>query len=245
VILASDGVSNVGNTDPNILAQYAQDYYGRNIFLSTIGVGHGNYNDQLLEQLADKGNGTYSFLDSAQAAERIFAQDLTGTLQTIAKDAKVQVDFNPNVVRAYRLIGYENRAVADQDFRNNTVDAGEVGAGHNVTALYEVELNPEANADALIVRLRYEDPDTHSVSELSKAFKATDFQSDFNRASPRFQLAAAVAQVAEILRGNEWATAYKMHDVLNVMYNVRNQLPFDNDVSEFTALVEQATRLVD
>jgi Ca-activated chloride channel family protein len=245
VVLASDGVANVGNTDPNMLAQYAQDYYGRNIFLSTIGVGHGNYNDQLLEQLADKGNGTYSFLDSTEAAERIFAQDLTGTLQTIAKDAKVQVDFNPNVVRRYRLIGYENRAVADSDFRNNTVDAGEVGAGHNVTALYEVELNPEASADALIVRLRYEDPDTHAVTEQSKAFKASDFQYDFNRTSPRFQLTAAAAQFAEILRGNEWATGYKMHDVLNVMYNVRNQLPFDNDVQEFTGLVEQAARMMD
>ncbi len=188
VVLASDGVANVGNTDPNILAQYAQDYYGRNIFLSTVGVGQGNYNDQLLEQFADKGNGAYSFLDSSEAAERIFAQDLTGTLQTIAKDAKVQVDFNPNVVRRYRLIGYENRAVADQDFRNNAVDAGEVGAGHNVTALYEVELNPEANADALIARLRYEDPETHAVSELSKALKASEFQGDFNRTSPRFQL---------------------------------------------------------
>ncbi len=245
VVLATDGVANVGNTDPNVLAQYAQDYYGRNIFLSTIGVGRGDYNDQLLETLADKGNGTYSFLDSPQAAERIFAQDLTGTLQTIAKDAKVQVDFNPNVVRRYRLIGYENRAIADQDFRNNSVDAGEVGAGHNVTALYEVELNPEASADALIVRIRYEDPDTHAVSELSKAFKANDFQSDFNRTSPRFQLTAAVAQFAEILRGNEWAKGAKMHDVLNVMYNVRNQLPFDNDVTEFASLVEQATRLVD
>jgi Ca-activated chloride channel family protein len=245
VILASDGVANVGNTDPNVLAQYAQDYYGRNIFLSTVGVGQGNYNDQLLEQLADKGNGTYSFLDSPEAAERIFAQDLTGTLQTIAKDAKVQVDFNPNVVRRYRLIGYENRAIADQDFRNNSVDAGEVGAGHNVTALYEVELNPEANADALIVRLRYEDPDTHTVTEQSKALKATDFQPDFNRTSPRFQLTAAVAQFAEILRGNEWAKGAKMRDVLNVMYNVRNQLPFDNDVNEFVGLVEQATRLVD
>jgi Ca-activated chloride channel family protein len=245
VVLASDGVANVGNTDPNILAQYAQDYYGRNIFLSTIGVGHGNYNDQLLEQLADKGNGTYSFLDSTAAAERIFAQDLTGTLQTIAKDAKVQVDFNPNVVRRYRLLGYENRAVADSDFRNNAVDAGEVGAGHNVTALYEVELNPEANADALIVRLRYEDPDTRAVTEQSKAFKATDFQYDFNRTSPRFQLTAAAAQFAEILRGNEWATGYKMRDVLNVMYNVRNQLPFDNDVQEFTGLVEQAARMLD
>ncbi|HTP10169.1 MAG TPA: von Willebrand factor type A domain-containing protein [Anaerolineae bacterium] len=245
VVLATDGVANVGNTDPNVLAQYAQDYYGRNIFLSTIGVGRGDYNDQLLQTLADKGNGAYSFLDSPEAAERIFGQDLTATLQTIAKDAKVQVDFNPNVVRRYRLIGYEKRAIADQDFRNNSVDAGEVGAGHNVTALYEVELNPEANADALIVRIRYEDPDTHAVTEQSKAFKATDFQSDFNRTSPRFQLTAAVAQFAEILRGDQWATGYKMRDVLNVMYNVRNQLPFDNDVQEFTGLVEQAVRLVD
>ena len=245
VILATDGMANVGNTDPNVLAQYAQDYYGRNIFLSTIGVGRGDYNDQLLQTLADKGNGTYSFLDSPQAAERIFVQDLTSTLQTIAKDAKIQVDFNPNVVRRYRLIGYEKRAIADQDFRNNSVDAGEVGAGHNVTALYEVELNPEANADALITRVRYEDPDTHAVTELSKALKAADFQPDFNRTSPRFQLTAAVAQFAEILRGNEWAKGAKMRDVLNVMYNVRNQLPFDNDVNEFTSLVEQAARLVD
>jgi hypothetical protein len=114
-----------------------------------------------------------------------------------------------------------------------------------VTALYEVELNPEASGDAMIVRLRYEDPDTHAVIEQAKAIKATDFQYDFNRTSPRFQLTAAVAQFAEILRGNEWTASAKMHDVLNVVYNVRSQLPFDNDVNEFVGLVEQATRLVD
>lgn len=245
VVLATDGAANVGNTDPNALAQYAQDYYGRNIFLSTVGVGRGNYNDQLLETLADKGNGVYSFLDSTEAAERIFAQDLNGTLQTIAKDAKIQVDFNPNVVRAYRLIGYENRAVADSDFRNNAVDAGEVGAGHSVTALYEVQFNTEGGDDALIVRVRYEDPDTHAVTELSQPFKATDFQRDFNRTSPRFQQAAAVAQFAEILRGNEWAKGEKMREVLSVAFNVQKALPFDQDVNEFMGLVEQAARLTD
>jgi Ca-activated chloride channel homolog len=245
VILATDGVANVGNTDPNVLAQYAQDYYGRNIFLSTVGVGRGNYNDQLLVTLADKGNGVYSFLDSQQAAERIFAQDLNGTLQTIARDAKIQVDFNPNTVRAYRLIGYEKRAIADQDFRNNSVDAGEVGAGHSVTALYEVTLNPESNDDAAIVRIRYEDPDTHAVTEQSKAIKGRDFQSDFNRMSPRFQLTASVAQFAEILRDYDWAKNAKMRDVLNVMHNVQSQLPYDQDVNEFTYLVEQAMRLTD
>lgn len=245
VILATDGAANVGNTDPNVLAQYAQDWYGRNIFLSTIGVGRGNYNDQLLEQLADKGNGVYSFLDSREAAQRIFAQDLTGSLQTIAKDAKIQVDFNPNVVRAYRLLGYENRAVADSDFRNNAVDAGEVGAGHSVTALYEVQFNVEGGDEALIVRVRYEDPDTRAVTELSKVFKSGDFQRDFTRTSPRFQLAAAVAQFAEILRGNDWAKFEKMRDVASLVFNVQRALPFDQDVSEFLSLVEQASRLTD
>lgn len=246
VILATDGVANVGNTDPNVLAQYAQDYYGRNIFLSTVGVGRGNYNDQLLETLSNKGNGVYAFLDSTQAAERIFTQDLTGALQTVAKDAKIQVDFNPNVVRAYRLLGYENRAVADQDFRNDAVDAGEVNAGQNVTALYEVMLNGETfGGEALTVRVRYEDPDTRAVSELSKTFNANEFQSDFYRASPRFQLAAAVAQFAEILRGNEWARGSRMRDVAGVALNVQRAMPFDGDVSEFLGLVEQAARLVD
>lgn len=245
VVLATDGVANVGNTDPNALAQYAQDYYGRNVFLSTVGVGSGNYNDQLLETLADKGNGVYSFLDSMEAAQRIFAQDLNGTLQTIAKDAKIQVDFNPNVVRAYRLIGYENRAVADSDFRNNAVDAGEVGAGHSVTALYEVQFNYEGGDDALIVRVRYEDPDTRAVTELSQPLKAGDFQRDFNRTSPRFQFAAAVAQFAEILRGNEWARGEKMRDVLEVVTAAQRQLPFDQDVNEFADLVQRAMRLTD
>ena len=187
----------------------------------------------------------YSFLDSQEAAERIFAQDLNGTLQTIAKDAKIQVDFNPNVVRAYRLIGYENRAVADSDFRNNAVDAGEVGAGHSVTALYEVQFNYEGSDDALIVRVRYEDPDTHAVTELSQPLKASDFQRDFNRTSPRFQFAAAVAQFAEILRGNEWAKGEKMSNVLGVVTAVQQQLPYDQDVNEFADLVQRAMRLTD
>ena len=245
VILCSDGVANVGNTDPNVLASYAHDYYGRGVYLSTVGVGHGNYTDQLSEQLADKGNGNYSFLDSAQAAERIFRQDLDGTLQAIAKDAKIQVDFNPNAVRSYRLLGYENRAVADQDFRNDSVDAGEVGAGQNVTALYEVQPNYEGADDMLIVRVRYEDPDTHAVAEINKTFKRSEVQSDFYRTSPRFQLATAVAQFAELLRRSPWTQGERMGDVLNLAYAVQRQLPFDSDVNEFVNLVERAARMLD
>jgi Ca-activated chloride channel family protein len=245
VILCSDGVANVGNTDPNVLATYAQDYYGRNIFLSTVGVGHGNYNDVLLEQLADKGNGVYAFLDSEQAAERIFSQDLEGTLQTIAKDAKIQVDFNPYAVRGYRLLGYENRAVADQDFRNDTVDAGEVGAGHSVTALYEVQMYPDSGGDVVVARVRYEDPDTRAVAEISQALSRDEVQRDFSRTSPRFQLAVAVAQFAEMLRYSPWARGERMSGVLELARNVQWQLPFDGDVAEFVGLVERASRMLD
>ncbi|HEY4722554.1 MAG TPA: YfbK domain-containing protein, partial [Anaerolineae bacterium] len=186
-----------------------------------------------------------NFLDSREAAERIFGQDLDGTLQAIAKDAKIQVDFNPNAVRAYRLIGYEKRAIADQNFRNDSVDAGEVGAGQNVTALYELQMNPESSDDALIVRVRYEDPDTHSVSEISQSFKRSQFQRDFNRTSPRFQLVTAVTQFAEILRRDAWTQGRYMRDVLTLARSVQSQLPFDNDVAEFASLVERAMRLTD
>jgi Ca-activated chloride channel family protein len=243
VILASDGLANVGNTNPDTLSQYAHDYYNRGVYLSTVGVGRGNYDDHFLEQLADKGNGNYSYLDSPEAADRIFSQDVNGTLQTIAKDAKIQVDFNPNSVRSYRLLGYENRAVADQNFRNDAVDAGEVGAGQNVTALYEVQLNSEVSSEAIVVRVRYEDPDTHSVAEISKAFQRSDFQRDFGQASPRFQLAAAVAQLAEQLRRDPWTKSEQLKGVLAIAYVVQHQLPFDNDVNDFVHMVEQAQYL--
>jgi Ca-activated chloride channel family protein len=244
VILASDGLANVGDTNPATLSQYAHDYYGRGVYLSAVGVGHGGYDDRFLEQLADKGNGNYSFLDSPAAADRIFSQDVNGTLQTIAKDAKIQVDFNPNVVRSYRLIGYENRAVADQNFRNDTVDAGEVGAGQNVTALYELQLISESSDDALVVRVRYEDPSTQAIAEVSQPFKRSDFQRDFARTSPRFKLATAVVQFAEQLRRDPWAQNSRLSDVLTLAQIVQVQLPYDNDVNEFVHLVEQAQYLM-
>jgi Ca-activated chloride channel family protein len=243
VILASDGMANVGITDPNVLVGYARDYYDRNVYLSTVGVGRGGYDDQFMEQLADNGNGNYSYLDSRDTAERIFSQDLSGTLQVIAKDAKIQVDFNPNAVYGYRLLGYENRAIADHDFRNDAVDAGEVGAGHNVTALYELHLNPEGSEDVVTVRVRYEDPDTHAVAEISKMFRQSDFQTGFSRTSPRFQLAAAVAQYAEILRHSSWTWDESLDDVLRLARSVQYQLPFDPDVAEFVSLVERTTWL--
>jgi secreted protein with Ig-like and vWFA domain len=140
VILCSDGVANVGETGPDAILETIGQGVDAGITLSTIGFGMGNFNDVLMEQLADDGNGNYFYVDDLPEARRIFVNNLTSTLQVIAYDAKVQVDFNPDVVRTYRLIGYENRDIADEDFRQDTVDAGEVGAGHSVTALYEIEL---------------------------------------------------------------------------------------------------------
>ncbi len=137
-------MANVGETGPEAILAEVRHYVEEGVTLTTIGFGMDNYNDVLMEQLADNGDGFYAYVDDMREARRLFIDQITGTLQTIAMDAKVQVDFNPEVVMRYRLVGFENRAIADEDFRDNSVDAGEIGAGHSVTALYEVKLYPEA-----------------------------------------------------------------------------------------------------
>ncbi|MEJ2736647.1 MAG: von Willebrand factor type A domain-containing protein, partial [Anaerolineae bacterium] len=163
VVLCSDGVANVGQTGPESIWDVISGYASEGITLTSVGFGMGNYNDVLMEQLADNGDGFYAYVDTLKEAERLFVHGLTGTLQSIAMDAKVQVDFDPAVVARYRLVGFENRAIADQDFRDDTVDAGEIGAGHSVTALYEVKLHPEAGGRIATVHLRWQDPDTAEV----------------------------------------------------------------------------------
>jgi len=247
VILCSDGVANVGSTIANTILQQAKEYAGKKITLSTVGVGMGNYNDVLLEQLADKGDGNYAYVDTLEQAHRVFVENLTGMLQAIAKDAKVQVDFNPAVVSRFRLIGYENRAIANQDFRNDTVDAGEVGAGHNVTALYEVkfkdEVPPSQQGNALIVYVRYQDIETGQVREINQTFARAQFASSFEATSPRFKLAAAVAEYAEILRNSYWAKGSSLENVQGLAQRVKQALPSDKDVAEFVDLVSRASRL--
>jgi Ca-activated chloride channel family protein len=135
VILCSDGVANVGNTGPDSILATIRDEAGAGIQLITVGFGMGNYNDVLMEQLADDGDGFYAYVDDLREAERLFVHDLTGTLLTVAKDARVQVEFDAAGVAAWRLIGFENRAIDDERFRDDTVDAGEIGSGHSVTAL--------------------------------------------------------------------------------------------------------------
>jgi len=197
----------------------------------------------MMESLADNGDGNYAYVDTLDEAEKLFVDDLTSTLQTIALDAKVQVDFNPEVVAYYRLIGYENRDVADQDFRNDAVDAGEIGAGHSVTALYAVILHPGAEGRIATVQLRWENPDTHQVTEINGNFNTWDLVSRFEQASPRYQLAAVVAQYAEVLRGSPWAGNTSIHQLVDHAYRLSSTLWDDTEVAEFASLVSRASQI--
>jgi Ca-activated chloride channel family protein len=207
----------------------------------------GNYNDILMEQLANNGDGQYAYVDTLDEAERLFVEDLTSTLQIIARDAKVQVDFNPQVVSRYRLIGYENRAVDDEDFRDDEVDAGEIGAGHSVTALYELKFFQDAPAaeTAMTVYIRYEDPDSGKVSEISSSIAQADFAPTFQDTSLRFQLDAIVAEYAEILRDSYWAQDSTLEAVLLQIRRIAEYLPYDADVVEFADLVARASILAE
>lgn len=223
VILASDGVANVGVTDPDVLTQQITQAGEEGIHLVTVGYGMGNYNDHLMEQLADQGDGFYRYIDTFEQAQALFVDELTPTLSVVAEEAKAQVVFDPDVVEAYRLIGYENRLLAAEDFNDDTKDAGELGAGHSVTALYEIvpvgakssakirgvdplryqtprTVTPAARGGELaFVKLRYKAPDGDTSKLLEHPVK------DDVAASPSadFRFAAAVAAFGMVLRESE------------------------------------------
>jgi Ca-activated chloride channel family protein len=182
-------------------------------------------------------------VDDIDEAQKLFVENLTSTLQAIALDAKVQVDFNPDVVAYYRLIGYENRDVADQDFRNDAVDAGEIGAGHSATALYAVTFRPNADGRIATVQLRWEDPDTHQVTEINGNFNTWDLFPTFDGAPPRYQLAVVVSQYAELLRHSPWATGTSASQLVDHAYRISSLLWDDPEVSEFASLVSRASQI--
>ena len=243
VLLLSDGVGNVGNTGPGSILGQVKKYVEKGVTLTTVGFGMGNYNDILMEQLANDGDGSYYYVDTLSEARRLFVEDLTGTIQVIAKDAKVQVDFNPDTVSRFRLLGYENRRVEDEDFRDDSVDAGEIGAGHSVTALYELKLRESADGLLGTVYMRYEDPDFNEVTEINREFQSSELASSFEESSPRFQLAAVVAEFAEVLRGSYWASDGSLEAVAGEGRRVQQLMPEASDVAEFVSLVSQAEGL--
>ncbi len=240
VILCSDGVANVGKTGPDAIVKEIRKYLDKGITLSTFGFGMGNYNDVLMEQLANTGNGNYAYVDTLSEAKRIFVENLTGTLQLIAKDAKIQVDFNPEVISRFRLLGYENRRLKHEEFRDDTVDAGEVGAGHEVTALYEVKLHPDATGKMATVSIRYADPDNHKVSEVSKEISVSQLHESFDTAPATFRLAAAVAEFAEILRESYWAKDGSLDAVHQAVKDAFPEIDGEQ-VIELMYLVNKAT----
>ena len=247
VILCSDGVANVGRTGPeSILARIGTGAHG-GVELTAVGFGMGNYNDLLMEQLADRGDGSYAYVDSLDEARRVFVENLTGTLQTVAREAKVQVEFNPETVSRYRLLGYENRDIADERFRDDTVDAGEIGAGHSVTALYEIKLVQGARKkqDLATVRLRYHSVAADEVIETESTLRVRELASSWEDASSALRLASLVAEYAEVLRESYWARESDLSEVFDRAQRLAVEYPGDVEVAEFVTLVGKAKRLRD
>ncbi|MFC1675897.1 von Willebrand factor type A domain-containing protein [Planctomycetota bacterium] len=242
VILCSDGVANVGQTGAEAILEIIKSKADKGVTLSALGFGMGNYNDVLMEQLGDKGNGYYAYIDTIAQAKRLFEENLTGSLQVIARDVKVQVDFNPKVVRSYRLIGYENRDVPDDKFRDDKYDGGEMGAGHATTALYELKLWPEKKGTVATTYVRYKDPDSFAVTEFKSSIAVKDFNADFDSSGANFRLAATVAEFAEILRKSYWAKGAKLTDTLARAQQLAGEKSGDADIIELVDLIAKANQ---
>ncbi|MGB5758957.1 MAG: von Willebrand factor type A domain-containing protein, partial [Acidimicrobiales bacterium] len=242
VVLASDGVANVGLTDPDRLARLIRDDADRGIQLVTVGVGMGNFNDVVMEQLADRGDGFYAYVNDEREAEKLFSDDLVSTLLTVAVDGKIQVEFNADVVDEYRLIGFENRAVLDDDFRNDAVDAGELGAGHQVTALYELKLRPGDVGDDQLgtVQLRWEDPEERSVRETRLIVSPSMIDDRWSETDEDFRLAVTVAAFAELLRNSPHTGDVSLTQVAE---EARALSPGSGAIEELASLIETSIGL--
>ncbi|TFH59940.1 MAG: VWA domain-containing protein [Gemmatimonadales bacterium] len=258
VILATDGDFNVGVSGDAEMVRLIEEKREQGTFLTVLGFGTGNLKDSKMEQIADHGNGNFSYIDSALEARKVLVNEMGGTLLTIAKDVKLQVEFNPNRVLAYRLIGYENRLLAAEDFADDTKDAGELGAGHSVTALYEVipvgvkspvevrgldslrdqtnDTRPQAtdSRELLFVKLRYKEPN-EDVSKLMDL----PVMDHAGSASEDFRFASAVAGWGMLLRDSEYCADFDIGDVIQL---AKNAVGADKEGyrSEFVRLVETA-----
>ncbi|RAJ85915.1 Ca-activated chloride channel family protein [Chitinophaga dinghuensis] len=260
VILATDGDFNVGVSNTGELERLIEKEKKSGIFLSVLGFGMGNLKDDNLETLADKGNGNYAYIDNFEEARRIFVTEFGGTLFTIAKDVKLQVEFNPNFVQAYRLVGYENRILQAEDFNNDQKDAGDMGAGHTVTALYEIipggqsgstvnwvdPLKYQQNqvlgnrSEVLTVKMRYKQPDSNTSSLVQEVL--TYQPRSFEQMSGDFRLAASVAAFGQILRESAFQGDATCDKVLKWAANTRGEDP-EGYRSEYLQLVKKAMLL--
>jgi len=266
VVLATDGDFNVGVTSETELVRLIEEKRGGGVFLSVLGFGRGNLKDSAMENLADKGNGNYAYIDSPAEARKVLGEQVGGTLFTIAKDVKIQVEFNPRLVAGYRLIGYENRVLRDEDFNDDRKDAGEIGAGHTVTALYEIvpagqrvenpgvddlkyqqqqqqSSQPTGGANAgelLTVKLRYKAPDGDESQLVNVG--VVDSGGGYQNASDNFKFASAVAEFGMLLRDSRYKGQSSYEGVLQLA-RVSMGADLRGYRSEFVRLVETAKSL--
>ena len=256
VILATDGDLNVGMSSQEELTKLIEEKRETGVFLSVLGFGTGNLKDARMEALADSGNGNYAYIDSELEAKKVLVEEMSGTLYTVAKDVKIQVEFNPANVKGYRLVGYENRALADRDFADDTKDAGEIGAGHTVTALYELILNDgsaynpdlkyqsgeeqtvppaeqgEYSDDLLTVSLRYKQPDGDNSKLLSVPVTKDAYTA---KMPPNMTFAAAAAEFGMVLRNSAYKGSASCKQILDIVENYSYQ--GDEYKTEFVYLV--------
>jgi len=237
VIILSDGDANVGPTSQQALLGLIAGKVKEGITVTTVGFGMGNYKSALMEQLADKGNGNHYYVDSLMQARRVFVEQSGGTLEVIAQDVKLQVAFDPKQVNAYRLVGYENRDIADQDFRNDKVDAGEIGSGHTVTALYELDLKAGAGEGLCTVRVRAKKPRGVNASEHAFAFPASALSQSFEGASKDFRFLTAVMGAAEVFRQSPWAAEWSYGQIQRI---ARDAAGDSAERQEFVSLLKRA-----
>lgn len=244
VVITSDGLANLDAVDPQSILQQVEQYRKRNIFLTTVGVGKSMYNDFLLEQLANKGNGNYLYLANQADIERVFVDGLTSQLQTVAKDAKVQLQFNPEKVSLFRQIGYENRGLQTQDFLDASKDGGEVGANQQVTVLYEIKLsNLNDGADLANIALSYKKPQGSNVFSFNKPIPSSVVRSNSEAASSDTVVSMAVAAFAEKLRQSYWSRTYDYNQIQSQLASLSIQLKNSQQVSELQNLLSLAIRL--
>lgn len=261
VIIASDGDMNVGTVDLSALKNLVEKKRKSGISLTTLGFGSGNYNYALMEQLADVGNGNASYIDSLKEAQKVLVNELQSTLLTIASDVKIQIEFNPALVSEYRLIGYENRLLNREEFTNDKVDAGDIGAGHTVTALYEIVLTgsgdgrlpalrygskpqhtPAVTDELAFVKLRYKQPgEKHSV-EITRSISRSAIRDSIDDSSDNLRFAASVAGFGQLLQGGTFLADWHYEDALALARSARGEDPHGYR-GEFLSLIELAQSL--
>ncbi|WDE01609.1 vWA domain-containing protein [Thalassomonas actiniarum] len=268
VILATDGDFNVGTVNIETLKDLIARKREAGIGLTTLGFGAGNYNDMLMEQLADVGNGNYAYIDTLNEARKVLVDEISSTLQTIAKDVKIQLEFNPEFVAEYRLIGYENRLLKREDFNNDKIDAGEIGAGHTVTALYELTMVgsealriddlryrkikaadakasvPGSGDEVAYLRLRYKAPQGGSSKLLEHAITFKSAAKDLSQASDDFRFAGAVAAFGQLLKGGHFTENYGYNEVISLVNGAKGPDNFGYR-GEFLQLVRTTQALTD